>query len=207
LASSDFSLKLLLDERTGALSASQKELIENLKDDNSRMLKILSELLNMSQVESGRIQLNIQKIGPGEIIENAVQSVAVSAKEKEIRIVTEIPGNIPFIRADADKTTWVLNNFLSNAIKYSPQNNSIEISAQQKDSTVVFSVTDHGQGIDEEYHPRLFERYFQVPGSKEKGTGLGLAISKEFIEAQQGRIWVESEIGKGSVFSFALPVH
>ena len=207
LASSDLSLKLLLDERTGSLSASQKELIENLKDDNSRMLKILSELLNMSQVESGRIQLNIQKIYPGEIIENAVQSVAVSAKEKEIRIVTEIPGNIPFIRADADKTAWVLNNFLSNAIKYSPQNSSIEISAQQKDSTVVFSVTDHGQGIDEEYHPRLFERYFQVPGSKEKGTGLGLAISKEFIEAQQGRIWVESEIGKGSVFSFALPVH
>ena len=206
LASSDFSLKLLLDERTGPLSPSQKELIENLKLGNNRMLKILSELLNMSQVESGRIQLNIQKIDPGEIIENAVQSVAVRAKEKGIKIVTEIAGNIPFIQADADKTTWVLNNFLSNAIKYSPQNSSIEISAKANDNTVIISVIDHGQGIDEQYQPRLFERYFQVPGSKEKGTGLGLAISKEFIDAQHGTIWVESAIGNGSVFSFALPV-
>ena len=113
---------------------------------------------------------------------------------------------IPFIQADADKTTWVLNNFLSNAIKYSPQNSSVEVSATARDNTVIISVTDHGPGIDEQYLPRLFERYFQVPGSKEKGTGFGLAISKEFVDAQRGTIWVESAIGNGSVFSFALPV-
>jgi len=205
LASSDFSLKLLEDERVSKLSQGQKELIENLKEDNKRMLKILSELLNMSQVEAGRIQLNIKSVYPGEIIENAIKAVAVSAKEKEIVIKDASAKSLPSIQADADKTTWVLNNFLTNAIKYSFNQSSVEVSAEQKSEGLVFSVTDHGPGIDKEYLPRLFERYFQVPGSKEKGTGLGLAISKEFIEAQHGHIWVESEIAKGSTFFFSLP--
>lgn len=206
LASSDFSLKLLEDERVSKLSPGQKELIENLKSDNKRMLKILSELLNMSQVEAGRIQLNIKNVNPEEIIDNAIQAVAGGAKEKEIMIKDISAKNLPFIQADADKTTWVLNNFLTNAIKYSFDKSLIEVSAVQENEGMVFSVKDHGPGIDKEYLPRLFERYFQVPGSKEKGTGLGLAISKDFIEAQGGKIWVESEIAKGSVFYFSLPL-
>jgi NtrC-family two-component system sensor histidine kinase KinB len=207
LASSDFSLKLLEDERVSKLSPGQKELIENLKLDNKRMLKILSELLNMSQVESGRIQLNVKKVNPAEIIENAIHAVSGNAKEKEIAIKNAAGEDLPVIEADADKTTWVLNNFLTNAIKYSFNKSSIEVSAVRENEGMVFSVKDHGPGIDKEYLPRLFERYFQVPGSKEKGTGLGLAISKEFIEAQGGKIWVESEIAKGSVFYFSLPLN
>ncbi|MEO8711042.1 MAG: ATP-binding protein [Parafilimonas sp.] len=206
LASSDFSLKLLEDERVSKLSGEQKELINNLKDDNQRMLKILSELLTMSQVEAGRIQLNILKINPIQIIENTIQFVAANAKEKDIKIINMADKNLPLIEADADKTTWVLNNFLTNAIKYSYPGNSIEIKAIQQNDYVIFSVKDYGPGIDEAYIARLFERYFQVPGSKEKGTGLGLAISKEFIEAQKGKIWVDSEVGKGSVFNFQLPI-
>lgn len=206
LASSDFSLKLLEDERVSKLTPDQKVLIENLKHDNERMLKILSELLNMSQVEAGKIQLNVKNIEPEIIIENAIQAVAGNAKEKGINIrnTTNLP--LAEIKADADKTTWVLNNFLTNAIKYSFNNSSVEVNAVQQDDKIVFSVKDHGPGIDAAYLPRLFERYFQVPGSKEKGTGLGLAISKEFIVAQQGKIWVESEIGKGSTFCFSLPI-
>ncbi len=205
LASSDFSLKLLEDGRISKLSPEQKELIENLKHDNQRMLKILSELLNMSQVEAGRIQLNIQKVNPHQIIENAIQAVSTNAKEKEIIIINTSGKDLPVIEADADKTTWVLNNFLTNAIKYSFNNSSIEVKASQQNGHIIFSVKDFGSGINEKYIPRLFERYFQVPGSKEKGTGLGLAISKEFAEAQKGKIWVESEIGKGSTFNFQLP--
>jgi NtrC-family two-component system sensor histidine kinase KinB len=113
---------------------------------------------------------------------------------------------LPEIEADADKTTWVLNNFLTNAIKYSFDKSSVDVAAVQQNEAIIFSVKDHGPGIGKEYLPRLFERYSQVPGSKEKGTGLGLAISKDFIEAQGGKIWVESEIAKGSVFYFSLPV-
>ncbi|MEO8765690.1 MAG: ATP-binding protein [Ginsengibacter sp.] len=206
LASSDLSLKLLEDERVSKLSPGQKELIENLKGDNRRMLKILSELLNMSQVESGRIQLNVQNVLPGEIIENAIQAVSASAKQKEIFVKNSSADHLPPIHADADKTTWVLNNFLTNAIKYSFNDGVVEISALQQNNSMVFTVTDHGPGIDKEFLPRLFERYFQVPGSREKGTGLGLAISKEFIEAQGGHIWVESEIARGSSFHFSLPI-
>ncbi len=206
LASSDFSLKLLEDERVSKLTAEQKELIGHLKSDNVRMLKILSELLNMSQVEAGRIQLNVQLVDPAIIVQNAIDTVAAAANEKNINIRKNIADNLPAIHADSEKTTWVLNNFLSNAIKYSFNGSEINIAAIAKDGGILFYVSDSGPGIAREYLPRLFEKYFQVPGSTAKGTGLGLAISKEFIEAQQGDIWVESSVGKGSVFSFVLPL-
>ena len=109
------------------------------------------------------------------------------------------------MHADEDKTIWVLNNFLTNAIKYSSENNVVAVSAYKKDNSIIFSVKDHGKGIAKEYQPKLFDRYFKVPGSNEKGTGLGLAISKEFIEAQGGKIWVESELGQGATFFCSLP--
>ena len=114
--------------------------------------------------------------------------------------------DLPQINADADKTTWVVNNFLTNAIKYSYNGGIVEAGINKQNGRIIFSVKDYGPGIAKEYLPKLFERYFQVPGSKEKGTGLGLAISKEFVEAQGGKIWVESEIAKGSTFYFSLPV-
>ena len=109
------------------------------------------------------------------------------------------------VKADAEKTGWVLNNFLSNAIKYSFSDSTIEVGIHKTDGEIEFSVADHGPGIQKEYLPKIFDRFFKVPGSTARGTGLGLAICKEFIEAQGGRVWVTSEIGKGSDFGFALP--
>lgn len=206
LAASDLSLKLLEDERVGKLTEDQKELIQNLKHDSQRVLKILSELLNMSQVEAGRIQLDVQQVNPYLIVDSAIETVASNAKEKEINIKKDLQEHLPLINADAEKTTWVLNNFLTNAIKYSNEGGEITIKSIANSESVIFSVQDHGPGIAQEYLPRIFERYFQVPGSKAKGTGLGLAISKDFIEAQKGKIWAESEIGKGSTFNFSLNI-
>ncbi len=206
LASSDFSLKLLEDERVSKLSEEQKELIANLKSDNQRMLKILSELLNMSQVEAGRIQLNKTQINPAVIVQNAMEAVANRAAEKRVALLNHSENNLREIEADADKTTWVLNNFLTNAIKYSPDGSTVEIKAAAAGNEVLFTVTDQGSGIAKEYLPHLFDRYFQVPHSNQKGNGLGLSISKEFVEAQGGSVWVNSEPGKGSTFGFRLPV-
>lgn len=206
LASSDFSLKLLEDERTGSLTNEQKELVSNLKQDNLRMLKILSELLNMSQVEAGRIQLNITEVNPQTIVLNAIKAVETNAREKRISIKNFFEDALPNIHADEDKTIWVLNNFLVNAIKYSHEESTVEVHVYKKDNNIIFTVKDYGKGIAEEYQPKIFDRYFKVPGSNEKGTGLGLAISKEFIEAQNGKIWVTSKPGEGSEFSFFLPV-
>lgn len=204
LASSDFSLKLLEDERVGTLTAEQKELVQSLKDDNKRLLRILSELLDMSQVESGKIQLNITTVQPWGLINKAIESVHNAAKQKNISIQKLVSENISSVKADADKTTWVLNNFLTNAIRYSAENAEIIISSKQEGSKIQFKVQDFGKGIDSQYKDKIFDRYFKIPGTKE-GTGLGLAICKEFIEAQGGRIWIVSEIGIGSQFGFELP--
>lgn len=203
LASSDFSLKLLEDERVGTLTAEQKELIQSLKDDNKRLLRILSELLDMSQVESGKIQLNIQSVSPVLLIDKAIESVLNVAKEKNISIKKEMGANLQQINADADKTTWVLNNFMTNAIRHSAAGSSVIISVQPKNDKTEFAVQDAGKGIDPRYLDKIFDRYFKVPGNKE-GTGLGLAICKEFIEAQGGSIAVESGTGNGSRFSFLI---
>lgn len=205
LASSDFSLKLLEDERVGTLTTEQKELVQSLKDDNKRLLRILSELLDMSQVESGKIQLTMQAVQPLGLIEKALSSVQNAAKQKNISIQKQIAENIPTIQADADKTTWVLNNFLTNAIRYSTENAEIIMAVKQLGNSVQFTVQDFGKGIDPQYKDKIFDRYFKIPGTKE-GTGLGLAICKEFIEAQQGRIWMESELGKETKFGFELPI-
>lgn len=207
LASSDFSLKLLEDERVGNLNDEQKQLVQSLKDDNKRLLRILSELLDMSQVESGRLQLNISKVSPYTVVEKAEQFVQNAARDKSISIKKSVADNLPSINADEEKLIWVLNNFLTNAIKHSYENSEVQILVKQEEGRLVFAVKDNGKGIEEKYLPRVFERYFKVPGTSEKsGTGLGLAISKEFIEAHGGSVAVESLFGSGSTFSFSLPV-
>jgi PAS domain S-box-containing protein len=207
LASSDFSLKLLEDARIGELTTEQRELVQQLKNDNQRMLRILSELLNMSQVEAGKIQLTMKMVNPKTVVDISAQTVYSAAKEKQITIEQHFADDLPELKTDPDKINWVLNNFLTNAIKYSPEESEVLISVQQNDGMMSFSVTDKGQGIDDQYLGRIFERYFQVPGrSDKKGSGIGLAICKEFIEAMHGKIWVKSKTGVGSVFGFDLPI-
>jgi len=206
LASSDFSLKLLEDGRNGKLTKDQKDLVHQLKQDNQRMLRILSELLNMSQVEAGKIQLEIRSVKPASIANNAINTVNAAAKEKELHFERNYDEELPSVRADAEKTGWVLNNFLSNAIKYSSSGSKISVSIKLVDGSIQFSVKDQGTGIPGEYLPKIFERFFKVPGASKTGTGLGLAISKEFIEAEGGKIWVKSTQGEGSEFGFDLPI-
>jgi len=206
LASSDFSLKLLEDHRNGKLTKEQKDLIEQLKQDNQRMLRILSELLNMSQVEAGKIQLEVKAVNPISIADSAISAVSTAAKEKNIHFQRHYSKEISTVKADEEKTSWVLNNFLSNAIKYSASDSNISVDIKSNDGFIQFSVIDKGPGIPDEYLPKIFDRFFKVPGSKATGTGLGLAISKEFIEAQGGTIWVKSILGEGSEFGFDLPV-
>jgi len=203
LASSDFSLKLLEDERVGSLTTEQKELVQSLKGDNRRLLRLLSELLDMSQVESGKIQLTMQSVYPSVLVDKALESVQNMVKQKNIHIQKHIEENLLAIKADTDKTTWVLNNFLTNAIRYSSENGQIIVTLRQQEKNIEFSVQDFGKGIDPQFKDKIFDRYFRVPGSKE-GTGLGLAICKEFIEAQGGTIRVISNYGQGSTFSFDL---
>jgi signal transduction histidine kinase len=202
LASSDFSLRLLEDERIGTLTAEQKELVQSLKDDNQRLLRILSELLDMSQVESGKIQLNIQPVQVNDIISKALASVQNAAKEKNIQIKQQVAEKLPDIQADPEKAVWIINNFLTNAIRYSAENDHIIVKAALSDEQhVEIGVQDFGIGIETALQKKIFDRFYRVPGIHErKGTGLGLAISKDFADAMNGKIGVVSEPGKGSYF-------
>jgi PAS domain S-box-containing protein len=206
ISSIKMSARLIKDSRVGNLNTEQAELINNIDEDAERLLRITGELLNMTQLESGNIQLKLQKVAPKEIVTDAVQAIQVQAEQKKLKLNVECPDNLPMVLADADKTSWVLINFLTNAIKYSSEQNKIEIKVSGNNNRVKFSVEDFGRGIEEKYQSRIFDRYFKVPGGIEKSsTGLGLAISKEFIDAQGGEIEVASEFGKGAIFSFMLP--
>ncbi len=200
------SLQLLENKNTGALNEEQKQLIEGIKDDSNRLLKITSELLNLSQVETGNIQLSIQQSEPSKILQYALEAVKVQADQKEVKLEVQKDNNLPLVKADAEKTAWVLINLLTNAIRYSPEKSQVIIEVKKNTNKIFFSVKDFGRGIESKYKDKIFTRYFQVPGSSRSGTGLGLAISKEFIEAQGGKIWVDSEIGEGSKFSFELNI-
>ena len=209
ISSIKMSLKLLNDERVGTMNPEQQQLVEHIQDDSARLLKITSELLELSQVETGNIQLNFIPVEPTQILEYAMQSVKFQADQKGVILEVVKEENLPHVQADVEKTAWVLVNFLSNALRYSSEKSKIVISLRVRARQVEFSVKDFGKGIDEQYQKRLFDRYFQVPtdGQNKSGSGLGLAISKDFIEAQQGQIWVESAIGEGSKFSFTLPAN
>lgn len=206
ISSIKMSLQLLEKQQTGTLNEEQQQLIDGIKDDSNRLLKITGELLNMSQVETGNIQLNIQQSNPYQILKIALEAVKVQADQKNIKLTIEADTNLPTIKADTEKTAWVLINFLTNAIRYSPEQSKVLINVTKNNSTIQFSVKDEGKGIDIRYQSKIFDKYFQIPGSPKTGTGLGLAISKEFIEAQAGTIGVESDVGLGSKFYFAFAV-
>jgi len=198
------SLQLLENKSTGPINEDQKQLISSIKDDSNRLLKITGELLNLSQIETGNIQLNIQPSAPKQILHYALEAVKTSADQKNIKLMVNTDNDLPLVKADTEKSAWVLINLLTNAIRYSKHNSEILIDVKNAGDKIFFSVKDFGKGIEVKYRDKIFTRYFQVPGSSKSGTGLGLSISKEFIEGQGGEITVESEIGEGSRFSFSL---
>jgi signal transduction histidine kinase len=201
------SAQLLNDERIGTLSNEQKELTGSIAEDADRLLKITGELLNLTQVETGNIQLKIQPTSPKVVLEQSVNAVRFQAQQKNVAINIHDPEPLPDVTVDAEKTAWVLINMLTNAIKFSPESSAIDIDIYKKNDSVEFAVQDHGRGIEEKYLPKIFDRYYKVPGSFERsGTGLGLAISKEFIEAQGGEIWAQSKVGEGSRFGFKFKI-
>ena len=204
ISSIKMSLQLLENDQIGTLNEEQKSLVDSIKDDAGRLLKITGELLNLTQTESGNIQLSILPADPKEILQYAISATQTQADQKQIKFDLDFPKNVAKVHADIEKTAWVLTNLITNAIRYSYDNATIYLTIKEEREHVIVSVRDTGQGIDPKYQNKVFDRYFRVPGTKKDGTGLGLAISKEFIEAQNGHIKVESDFGLGSLFTIML---
>lgn len=205
ISSLKMGTQLLKNEKFGTLNEQQKELLKSIDEDGDRLLNITGELLNLSQAESGNIRLNIQDCNVSDLVKKAVSNNLIFAENKEIQLKTEIKTEEnSIVKADFDKTVWVLNNFLTNAIKHSEVGQKITIKTESISGKIKFSVQDFGKGIDSKYHSKVFDRYFQVPEDFQNGTGLGLAISKNFIEKQGGEIGVDSSVNEGSIFWMIL---
>lgn len=199
------SLQLLEDKRVGVLNGEQEQLSKNIKDNSQRLLDITGELLNMTQVEAGKLQMMPKITKPIELIEYAIKANQVQADKFNIQIEVEYPEEkIPKLFVDSEKIAWVLTNLLSNAIRYSKENGRVVIGARREEEYIELYVQDFEKGIDPRYHQSIFDRYFRVPGTKVQGSGLGLSISKDFVEAHGGTLTVQSELGKGSCFVMRL---
>ena len=205
ISSMKMGTQLLKNEKFGTLNEQQKEFLKSIEEDGERLLNITGELLNLSQAESGNIRLNIRDCNVANLVKNAFSNNLIIAENKEIELVSDLQTEeTQNIKADFDKTVWVLNNFLTNAIKHSEAGQKIILSTSKIGDQIKFSVQDFGKGIDEKYLSKVFDRYFQVPEEHQNGTGLGLAISKNFIEKQGGEIGVESSVNEGSIFWMIL---
>jgi len=205
LSSINLSLRLLEDKRLGELNIEQKEIVNALRQQSNRLSRVINELLDFSQIETGNIILKFSNVKPDAVLDIGITALMIQVSEKNIELHTEIEEELPEIRIDLEKVVFVFINILNNAIRYSKTGDEIRIDVRKINNSVEFSIKDNGPGISKEDQEKLFQRFTQVGNNSKQGWGLGLAISKEFMEAQNGKIWVESEINKGSRFVFSFP--
>lgn len=209
LTSLIMGLSLLVEKRIGPLNDQQLKTLETLKDDGENLTNLVNNLLEISGLESGNSFFKIQPCPITALIENSTKKFLDQAASKEVSLIFEADDDLPKVKADPEKIQWVLNNLISNALKYTNAGDEISLSAQVKHGKMCVSVKDTGVGIPPEYLDKLFDRFVQVKGYdlEVRGTGLGLAIAKEIVEAHGGEIWCESKLDSGSIFTFTLPLN
>jgi signal transduction histidine kinase len=193
----------------GEITERQKEGIEIIKRSTEHLTKLISNLLDLAKIEAGKVELHMIKGKVGDIIKESVNAMQFNAHEKKIDIKVNLPEEEPEINADWLKLFQVMNNLIGNAIKFTHEGGSVTISLKYDQNNAAISIADTGQGITKEDITHIFDKFKQVKTKStrgEKGTGLGLAIVKNLIELHGGKIWVESEVGKGSVFNFTIPM-
>ncbi len=207
LSSINLSLKVL--QKDNLPPEERQDITVGIQRETQRLQRLVSELLDVSRLDSGQgIQLNFVPTQLADVVRFAEATVQAQLANKQLTLQTALPPDLPPARADVEKTTWVLINLLANAIRYSPAGESIVVQAARVGKFVQVTVQDRGPGIAAEHHDKIFQRFAQLPDKAgyTGGSGLGLSIAREFITTQGGRLWVESELGSGSVFHFTLPV-
>lgn len=207
LTSIGMSVRLLRERRGEVLEDRDRELLDAAVEDVERLRDLVDDLLDLSKIESGRMEMDVETVSMSLMCQKATEALQAQADEKGISFDVTVPGDLPDVTADPNKVTWVLNNLLSNALRYSEAGDHVQIHANTIGESVHVSVEDEGAGIPYEYQSKIFDKFVQVDGDQAPGgTGLGLAIAQEIIHAHGGRIWVDSTPGEGSTFTFTLPI-
>ncbi|MGQ9487069.1 MAG: sensor histidine kinase [Armatimonadota bacterium] len=200
-------LQTLRQMRDGRMDESEQEMLDMALISSNRMLTLINSLLDLPRLEHRKMPVQTQEVSIDELVNNSLAIVALWASQNRVRIIYEADPEVNTVVADTDITTRVLVNLLSNALKYSPPDSTITVRVRASDEGMVtFSVTDEGPGIPPEWVEKVFDKYAQVEARKEgASTGLGLTFCQLAVEAQKGRIWIESEVGKGTTVLFTLP--
>jgi two-component system, NtrC family, sensor histidine kinase KinB len=206
LTSIGMSIDLLLEHVAPKLNFKDKDLIKTAHEEIQRMKALVNDLLDLSKMEAGKITLDLDTMDMNAIFGQIKDVFKKQVETKRVNLASNIPDNLPAVRADENKIMWVLTNLISNALRYVRPEGNIKLSADRISGYVHVSVADDGPGIPLEYQSKIFQKFVQVNGQEPGGTGLGLAICKEIVRAHRGTIWVESAPGHGSVFTFTLPV-
>lgn len=202
-------LSVLQEETQKFLTEEQKSFLDKAFISSSQLSSLVENLLSVSKIEKGAMKLEQEESDWKEILEENFNNFVPLAKEKNIKLTLDCPGNLPKVFVDRFRVGEVLSNLIANALTYTKPGGSVRITAEAGKSEVVTRVSDTGQGIPGEAIPKLFSKFFRVSGVLEqgsKGTGLGLYISKAIVDMHKGRIWVESKLGVGSTFSFTVPI-
>lgn len=200
-------VSLVLDKVCGKINQKQEKILITINDNIDRLTRIINDILDISKIEEGRVELEKEFINLNSLIKNYISSFAIIAMGKGLEIKVDLPEREVRLYIDGGKIIEVFANLLSDALKFT-ERGYVEISLQEKENEVVCSISDTGRGISSEDIPKVFQKFRQfgrVDSSGEKGTGLGLSIVKGIVEMHKGKIWVESELGKGTKFSFTLP--
>jgi len=207
LTSISMSIKLLLERTMEKLSEKDQQLLLAAHEDLQRLKTLVSNLLDLSKIEAGKMEMEFENISLHTLCENAVGVLKSQIDSKGICLTLDLSQNLPRVKADANKIIWVLTNLISNALRYIESGGSIRLSAEQLGPYVHVSVSDNGPGIPFEVQSKIFDKFVQIKSDKALGgSGLGLTICKEIVRAHGGTIWVDSTTGEGSTFTFTLPV-
>jgi signal transduction histidine kinase len=186
--------------------------ISKLYDETRLLSRLVDDLRDLAQVDAGQLQLNLCPVDVGEAIQSTTEALAIAAEAQNVTLTAQIPETLPAVRADRDRLVQILRNLLVNALRHSQEGDSVTVTARVANGTGEIAVSDTGEGIEPEELPHVFDRFWRAERSRARderwagGSGLGLSVTQSLVEAQGGRIWAESELGRGSTFRFTLPL-
>jgi PAS domain S-box-containing protein len=206
LTSVQMGIHLLHEDTTASLTPRQQEILQICREDTARLDRLMRELLDLSKIESGAVTPVRTAVRASTIIGAAVEAQRLPIEARGVRLDVDAPPDLPLVDVDAGQIERVIANLVGNAARATPTGGAIRITVVRRDGVVAISVADTGSGIPREELPRIFEPFVQVPGTPRGGAGLGLTISRRIVEAHEGQLTVQSEPGKGSTFTFTVPI-
>lgn len=179
---------------------------DKVQRSTNEMKMLISDLLDFAKIQSGTFAVTPSPHNLAGAVLPIIERMKILAEARQQHLEADVPATLHYVEVDTHRLGQVISNLVRNAIKFTPKGGTIRVAARESEGRILVSVTDTGPGIPLEHLPKIFDRFWRVPGSRKRGTGLGLSIAKGIVEAHGGTIWAESELGKGSSFFFTLPL-